>query len=61
LDFQLHYEACERVGCRKCDEYDERDEYEERFIPCCVCGSNCEGGDYERYGICSRYCLVRDD
>lgn len=35
-------------------------EYEEEFIPCHRCGSDCSGGDYERWRLCSRYCMVRD-
>jgi hypothetical protein len=30
-------------------------------ISCCMCGSNCRGGDYERWAFCSRRCMVRAD
>ncbi len=54
VDFLWHYQTCERVGCRKCDEFDD----EERFIPCCVCGDNCADGDYESWRFCTRRCMV---
>lgn len=53
ISFLAHYNSCERVGCRKCDEY-----YEERFIPCCICGGNCADGDYESWRFCTRRCMV---
>ena len=28
-------------------------------IPCCVCGLDCEGGDYELWRFCSRSCMVK--
>lgn len=31
--------------------------YEDHFVSCCVCGSNCSGGSYEQFRICSRKCL----
>jgi hypothetical protein len=31
----------------------------ERYIACCMCGDNCEGGDYESWRFCSRRCMVR--
>lgn len=40
--------------CRDCCVSDE----EELYIPCCMCGDNCEGGDYERQRWCSRRCMV---
>ena len=53
------------------EPYEEDDRYpggygsfypeEERFIPCCRCGHDCSGGDYESWRICSRSCLVRDN
>ena len=27
------------------------------FIPCQVCGNDCNGGDYAKWNICSRACL----
>jgi hypothetical protein len=30
-----------------------------RYISCCVCGGNCADGDYEKWGFCSRRCMVR--
>jgi len=29
----------------------------ERFIPCHVCGNDCNGNDYQKMSICSRSCL----
>ena len=39
--------------------YDKEDAFEEEDtpIPCIVCGSDCRGWDYEKWGICSRDCL----
>ena len=28
------------------------------FIPCRICGYNCEGGDYEDWRFCCRSCMV---
>jgi len=28
------------------------------FISCRMCGSDCEGGDYEDWRFCSRHCMV---
>lgn len=36
----------------------EEEEEEEPYIPCCMCGANCYGDDYEQYRFCSRYCMV---
>jgi len=33
-------------------------EEERPFISCRVCGSDCEGGDYEDWRFCSRSCMV---
>jgi hypothetical protein len=30
----------------------------EDTIPCNICGSDCVGGDYEKWGFCSRSCMV---
>lgn len=30
----------------------------DRFISCRICGSDCEGGDYEDWRFCSRGCMV---
>lgn len=29
------------------------------YISCCMCGSDCRGGDYEKWAFCSRRCMVR--
>ena len=34
-------------------------EEEEGFIPCCICGNDCSGGDYESWRFCTRRCMVR--
>lgn len=58
-------------ACPKCDcpfntnamclcpepEYTSEDEYE--YVRCSQCGRDCEGGDYEKWRICSRRCLTR--
>lgn len=36
----------------------EQTEEEEPYIPCCMCGSNCYGWDYEQWRFCSRRCMV---
>jgi hypothetical protein len=41
-----------------CSECTGEDEYEERFIPCCMCGNNCADEDYESWRFCSRRCMV---
>ena len=30
----------------------------EQFIPCRVCGNDCEGCDYEKWHFCTRRCMV---
>ena len=32
---------------------------EDEYNPCSHCGRDCEGGDYERWRLCSRRCLTR--
>jgi hypothetical protein len=30
------------------------------YIACVMCGDDCRGGDYERWHLCSRRCMVRE-
>jgi hypothetical protein len=30
------------------------------YIACIGCGGDCRGGDYERWRLCSRRCMVRE-
>ena len=34
-------------------------EYDDKIMSCCLCGSDCNGSDYERWQFCSRTCMVR--
>ena len=49
--------------CYYCGKEDCREECreEETYIPCCICGANCDGSDYESWRVCSRRCLVEPD
>jgi hypothetical protein len=41
------------------EPYIEQEDDDEPYIPCCMCGANCYGWDYENWRICSRSCLVK--
>lgn len=58
----LWEEMCERdrdnFGCM-CGDWMCPGCGEGPFISCQMCGSDCRGGDYERWAFCSRRCMVR--
>ncbi len=46
--------SCKSWDCCGCEDG-------EPYIPCCICGANCDGSDYESWRVCSRSCLVEPD
>lgn len=56
-------EPCECLECRlgHLGPPSEEEEDEERFIPCCICGRNASGSDFECWKVCSRSCLTAPD
>jgi hypothetical protein len=57
------------LPCKLCKRYDweldadfvkqecSKSYCDERYIPCSSCGNDCNGGDYQKWNICSRSCL----
>lgn len=61
-EFDKHDRAdlgpCPCEDCSGGGKEEKEEEYDEPYIPCCMCGANCYGWDYEKWRFCSRRCMV---
>ena len=69
VNYWISNDECNPTPCTLCQSYNwsldadfiklECSKYycNERFIPCHVCGRDCNGSDYQKLRVCSRGCL----